>query len=150
MKKINKLNDIAFHLVNKINKKKLKLSTLLIKNWDRIFDKDANLVSIKKITLNSKSDSLNIELNLDPSISFKMHTKTNQLMIQMEEILGLKVNKIIFFQDNFSNENYIAKSSRDNNNSSVKTINNENFNDIKDLEVKSIFENIISKINEKN
>lgn len=150
MKKINKLNDIAFHLVNKINKKKLKLSTLLIKNWDRIFEKDANLVSIKKITLNSKSDSLNIELNLDPSISFKMHTKTNQLMIQMEEILGLKVNKIIFFQDNFSNENYIAKSSRDNNNSSVKTINNENFNDIKDLEVKSIFENIISKINEKN
>ena len=150
MKKINKLNDIAFHLVNKINKKKLKLNTLLIKNWDRIFDKEANLVSIKKITLNSKSDSLNIELNLDPSISFKMHTKTNQLMIQMEEILGLKVNKIIFFQDNFSNENYIAKSSRDNNNSSVKTINNENFNDIKDLEVKSIFENIISKINEKN
>jgi hypothetical protein len=150
MKKINKLNDIAFHLVNKINKKKLKLSTLLIKNWDKIFDKDANLVSIKKITLNSKSDSLNIELNLDPSISFKMHTKTNQLMIQMEEILGLKVNKIIFFQDNFSNENYIAKSSRDNNNSSVKTINNESFNDIKDLEVKSIFENIISKINEKN
>ncbi len=150
MKKINKLNDIAFHLVNKINKKKLKLSTLLIKNWDKIFDKDANLVSIKKITLNSKSDSLNIELNLDPSISFKMHTKTNQLMIQMEEIVGLKVNKIIFFQDNFSNENYIAKSSRDNNNSSVKTINNENFNDIKDLEVKSIFENIISKINEKN
>jgi len=150
MKKINKLNDIAFHLVNKINKKKLKLSTLLIKHWDKIFEKDANLVSIKKITLNSKSDSLNIELNLDPSISFKMHTKTNQLMIQMEEILGLKVNKIIFFQDNFSNENYIAKSSRDNNTSSVKTINNENFNDIKDLEVKSIFENIISKINEKN
>jgi len=150
MKKINKLNDIAFHLVNKINKKKLKLSTVLIKHWDKIFEKDANLVSIKKITLNSKSDSLNIELNLDPSISFKMHTKTNQLMIQMEEILGLKVNKIIFFQDNFSNENYIAKSSRDNNNSSVKTINNENFNDIKDLEVKSIFENIISKINEKN
>jgi len=150
MKKINKLNDIAFHLVNKINKKKLKLSTLLIKNWDRIFDKDANLVSIKKITLNSKSDSLNIELNLDPSISFKMHTKTNQLMIQMEEILGLKVNKIIFFQDNFSNENYIDKSNRDNKTSSVKTINNENFNDIKDLEVKSIFENIISKINEKN
>ncbi len=150
MKKINKLNDIAFHLVNKINKKKLKLSTLLIKNWDKIFEKDANLVSIKKITLNSKSDSLNIELNLDPSISFKMHTKTNQLMIQMEEILGLKVNKIIFFQDNFSNENYIAKSSRDNNNSSVKTINNESFNDIKDLEVKSIFENIKIKINEKN
>ena len=150
MKKINKLNDIAFHLVNKINKKKLKLSTLLIKNWDKIFEKDANLVSIKKITLNSKSDSLNIELNLDPSISFKMHTKTNQLMIQMEEILGLKVNKIIFFQDNFSNENYFAKSNRDNKTSSVKTINNENFNDIKDLEVKSIFENIISKINEKN
>jgi len=150
MKKINKLNDIAFHLVNKINKKKLKLSTLLIKHWDKIFEKDANLVSIKKITLNSKSDSLNIELNLDPSISFKMHTKTNQLMIQMEEILGLKVNKIIFFQDNFSNENYIAKSSRDNKTSSVKTINNENFNDIKDLEVKSIFENIVSKINEKN
>jgi len=150
MKKINKLNDIAFHLVNKINKKKLKLSTLLIKHWDKIFEKDANLVSIKKITLNSKSDSLNIELNLDPSISFKMHTKTNQLMIQMEEILGLKVNKIIFFQDNFNKENYIAKSSRDNNTSSVKTINNENFNDIKDLEVKSIFENIISKINEKN
>ena len=150
MKKINKLNDIAFHLVNKINKKKLKLSTLLIKNWDRIFEKDSNLVNIKKITLNSKSDSLNIELNLDPSISFKMHTKTNQLMIQMEEILGLKVNKIIFFQDNFSNENYIDKSNRDNKTSSVKTINNENFNDIKDLEVKSIFENIISKINEKN
>ena len=150
MKKINKLNDIAFHLVNKINKKKLKLSTLLIKHWDKIFEKDANLVSIKKITLNSKSDSLNIELNLDPSISFKMHTKTNQLMIQMEEILGLKVNKIIFFQDNFNKENHIAKSSRDNNTSSVKTINNENFNDIKDLEVKSIFENIISKINEKN
>ena len=150
MKKINKLNDIAFHLVNKINKKKLKLSTLLIKYWDKIFEKDANLVSIKKITLNSKSDSLNIELNLDPSISFKMHTKTNQLMIQMEEILGLKVNKIIFFQDNFNKENYIAKSSRDNNTSSVKTINYENFNDIKDLEVKSIFENIISKINEKN
>ena len=150
MKKINKLNDIAFHLVNKINKKKLKLSTLLIKNWDRIFDKDANLVSIKKITLNSKSDSLNIELNLDPSISFKMHTKTNQLMIQMEEILGLKVNKIIFFQDNFHNKGLIAKSSINKKNEAVKTVNNEKFNDIKDLEVKSIFENIISKINEKN
>ena len=59
MKKINKLNDIAFHLVNKINKKKLKLSTLLIKHWDKLFEQDVNFVSLKKISVNSKSDSLN-------------------------------------------------------------------------------------------
>lgn len=56
MKKINKLNDIAFHLVNKINKKKLKLSTLLIKHWDKLFEQDVNFVSLKKISVNSKSD----------------------------------------------------------------------------------------------
>lgn len=71
-------------------------------------------------------------------------------MIQIEEILGLKVNKIIFFQDNFHNKGLIAKSSINKKNEAVKTVNNEKFNDIKDLEVKSIFENIISKINEKN
>ena len=91
MKKISKLNDVAFHLINKVNKKKLKINTLLIKNWEKIFGINHHFVQVKKITLLGQEDSLNLEL---------------------------------------------------------KDVNNQQLNDIKDEEVRSIFKNISSKINE--
>ena len=63
MKKITKLNDVAFHLINKVNKKKLKINTLLIKNWEKIFGENHNKVKIKKITFLGKDNLLNFELN---------------------------------------------------------------------------------------
>ena len=35
-KKFSKLDDVAFHLVNHLNKKKLKLNLLLIQDWEKI------------------------------------------------------------------------------------------------------------------
>ena len=58
MKKFSKLNDIAFHLVNKVNKKKLKINTLILKNWEYIFGQNNKFVQLKKTIINNKIESV--------------------------------------------------------------------------------------------
>ncbi len=147
MKKISKLNDVAFHLLNKVNKKKLKINTLLIDNWEKIFGSVHNYIQIKKISLLNQTDSLNIEFRIDPSISFELQSKQREIILKCEEILGIKVNKVIFFQDFLSNKNEIKSAPKKISFKKLKGINNQKLNDIKDEEVKTIFENIINKIN---
>ena len=150
MKKFSKLNDIAFHLVNKVNKKKLKINTLILKNWEYIFGQNNKFVQLKKTIINNKTESVIFELRVSPEISFEMHSKTNEIVIKIEEVIGIKVNKILFFQDlsdrNLENRNISNLSMKQ----EGKTLNNQNFNGIKDEEVRSIFENINKKLYENN
>ena len=150
MKKFSKLNDIAFHLVNKVNKKKLKINTLILKNWEYIFGKNNKFVQLKKTIINNKTESVIFELRVSPEKSFEMHSKTNEIVIKIEEVTGVKVNKILFFQDlsdrNLENRNISNLSMKQ----EGKTLNNQNFNGIKDEEVRSIFENINKKLYENN
>ena len=150
MKKFSKLNDIAFHLVNKVNKKKLKINTLILKNWEYIFGHNKKFVQLKKTIINNKTESVIFELRVSPEKSFEMHSKTNEIVIKIEEVTGVKVNKILFFQDlsdrNLENRNISNFSMKQ----EGKTLNNQNFNGIKDEEVRSIFENINKKLYENN
>ncbi len=150
MKKFSKLNDIAFHLVNKVNKKKLKINTLILKNWEYIFGQNNKFVQLKKTIINNKTESVIFELRVSPEKSFEMHSKTNEIVIKIEEVTGVKVNKILFFQDlsdrNLENRNISNFSMKQ----EGKTLNNQNFNGIKDEEVRSIFENINKKLYENN
>ena len=150
MKKFSKLNDIAFHLVNKVNKKKLKINTLILKNWEYIFGNNNKFVQLKKTIINNKTESVNFELRVKPEKSFEMHSMTNEIVIKIEEVTGVKVNKILFFQDlsdrNLENKNISNLSMKQ----EGKTLNNQNFNGIKDEEVRSIFENINKKLYENN
>ncbi len=150
MKKFSKLNDIAFHLVNKVNKKKLKINTLILKNWEYIFGQNNKFVQLKKTIINNKKESVIFELRVSPEKSFEMHSKTNEIVIKIEEVTGVKVNKILFFQDlsdrNLENRNISNFSMKQ----EGKTLNNQNFNGIKDEEVRSIFENINKKLYENN
>ena len=150
MKKFSKLNDIAFHLVNKVNKKKLKINTLILKNWEYIFGNNNKFVQLKKTIINNKTESVILELRVSPEKSFEMHSRTNEIVIKIEEIIGVKVNKILFFQDlsdkNLENSNISNLSMK----AEGKTLNNQKFNDIKDEEVRSIFENINKKLYENN
>ena len=148
MKKISKLNDVAFHLINKVNKKKLKINTLLIKNWEKIFGINHHFVKIKKITLLGQADSFNLEFKIDSSKSFELHSKNPEIKLKCEEILGIKVNKILFFQYVLSKESLVNSVIKKNNSKKLKDVNNQQLNDIKDEEVRSIFKNISSKINE--
>ena len=150
MKKFSKLNDIAFHLVNKVNKKKLKINTLILKNWEYIFGQNNKFVQLKKTIINNKTESVIFEFRVSPEKSFEMHSKTNEIVIKIEEVTGVKVNKILFFQDlsdrNLENRNISNLSMKQ----EGKTLNNQNFNGIKDEEVRSIFENINKKLYENN
>ena len=148
MKKISKLNDVAFHLINKVNKKKLKINTLLIKNWEKIFGINHHFIKIKKITLLGQTDSLNLEFKIDSSKSFELHSKNPEIKLKCEEILGIKVNKILFFQDVLSKESLVNSVIKKNNSKKLKDVNNQQLNDINDEEVRSIFKNISKKINE--
>ena len=150
MKKFSKLNDIAFHLVNKVNKKKLKINTLVIKNWEYIFGNNSKFVQLKKTIINSKTESIIFELRVSPEKSFEMHSRTNEIVIKIEEVTGVKVKKILFFQDLSTSSKYVQKPKLKTLSASVKSVNYQNFNDIKDQEVKKIFENINTKINEDN
>ena len=146
MKKIAKLNDVAFHLINKVNKKKLKINTLLIKNWGKIFGENHNKVKIKKITFLGKDNLLNFEFSIDSSISFELHTQMEIIKLKCEELVGQKVNKILFFHDlieNFNEDDFSDKTDKE---LQLKDVNYQNFNDIKDEKVKEIFKNIRKKI----
>ena len=150
MKKFSKLNDIAFHLVNKVNKKKLKINTLILKNWEYIFGNNNKFVQLKKTIINNKTESIILELRVSPEKSFEMHSSTNEIVIKIEEVTGVKVNKILFFQDlsnkNLENSNISKLSIK----AEGKTLNYQKLNDIKDEEVRSIFENINKKLYENN
>ena len=150
MKKFSKLNDIAFHLVNKLNKKKLKINTLILKNWEYIFGNNNKFVQLKKTIINNKTESLILELRVNSEKSFEMHSRTNEIVIKIEEVTGVKVKKILFFQDLSTSSKYVQKPKVKTLSASVKNVNYQNFNDIKDQEVKKIFENINTKINEDN
>ncbi len=150
MKKFSKLNDIAFHLVNKVNKKKLKINTLILKNWEYIFGNNNKFVQLKKTIINNKTESLILELRVNSEKSFEMHSRTNEIVIKIEEVTGVKVKKILFFQDLSTSSKYVQKPKVKTLSASVKNVNYQNFNDIKDQEVKKIFENINTKINEDN
>ena len=150
MKKISKLNDVAFHLINKVNKKKLKINTLLIKNWEKIFGINHHFVKIKKITLLGQTDSLNLEFKIDSSKSFELHSKNPEIKLKCEEFLGIKINKIVFFQDLLRKETSINYKIQKSSPTKLKGVNNQKLNDIKDEQVKSIFENILNGLNEKN
>ena len=150
MKKFSKLNDIAFHLINKVNKKKLKINALLLKNWDYIFGKNNKFVKLKKTICNNKIESVVFEFRVNPSQSFEFHSKTKEIILKIEEVTGTKVNKIIFFQDLSTNNSNIENNTNLSLKASGKSLNNQKFNDIKDQEVRSIFENINKKIYENN
>lgn len=146
MKKIAKLNDVAFHLINKVNKKKLKINTLLIKNWEKIFGENHNKVKIKKITFLGKDNLMNLEFSIDSGISFGLHTQKEIIKLKCEELIGQKVNKILFFHDLIENFNKNIFSDKTDKKSVLKDVNYQNFNDIKDEQVREIFINIRKKI----
>ena len=146
MKKIAKLNDVAFHLINKVNKKKLKINTLLIKNWEKIFGENHNKVKIKKITFLGKDSLMNLEFSIDSGISFELHTQKEIIKLKCEELIGQKVNKILFFHDLIENFNKNIFSDKTDKKSVLKDVNYQNFNDIKDEQVREIFINIRKKI----
>ena len=146
MKKIAKLNDVAFHLINKVNKKKLKINTLLIKNWEKIFGENHNKVKIKKITFLGKDSLMNLEFSIDSGISFELHTQKEIIKLKCEELIGQKVNKILFFHDLIENFNENIFSDKTDKKSVLKDVNYQNFNDIKDEQVREIFVNIRKKI----
>ena len=146
MKKIAKLNDVAFHLINKVNKKKLKINTLLIKNWEKIFGENHNKVKIKKITFLGKDNLMNLEFSIDSGISFGLHTQKEIIKLKCEELIGQKVNKILFFHDLIENFNENIFSDKTDKKSVLKDVNYQNFNDIKDEQVRESFINIRKKI----
>ena len=150
MKKISKLNDVAFHLLNNLNKKKLKINTLLTKNWKIIFGEYSKDIELKKVSILGQSDSLKLEFKINSSKSFELHSIQREIILKCEEILGLKINKIQFFHDFLSKKNINKIDNQKIATKKLKDVNNQKLNDIKDEEVKQIFENIMNKINANN
>ena len=148
MKKISKLNDVAFHLLNKLNKKKLKINTLLTKNWKKIFGEYSEDIELKKVSILGQSDSLKLEFKIDSSKSFELHSIQREIILKCEEILGLKINKIQFFHDFLSKKNINKIDNQKITTKKLKDVNNQKLNDIKDEEVRAIFKNIFIKTHE--
>lgn len=148
MKKISKLNDVAFHLLNKLNKKKLKINTLLTKNWKIIFGEHSEDIELKKVSILGQSDSLKLEFKINSSKSFELHSVQREIILKCEEILGLKINKILFFHDFLSKKNVNKIYNEKIETKKLKDVNNQKLNDIKDAEVRAIFKDIFSKTHE--
>ena len=148
MKKISKLNDVAFHLLNNLNKKKLKINTLLTKNWKIIFGEYYEDIELKKVSILGQSDSLKLEFKINSSKSFELHSIQREIILKCEEILGLKINKIQFFHDFLSKKNINKIDNQKIATKKLKDVNNQKLNDIKDEEVRAIFKDIFSKTHE--
>ena len=148
MKKISKLNDVAFHLLNKKKKKKLKINTLLTKNWKIIFGEHSEDIELKKVSILGQSDSLKLEFKINSSKSFELHSIQREIILKCEEILGLKINKILFFHDFLSKKNVNKIDNQKIATKKLKDVNNQKLNDIKDEEVRAIFKDIFSKTHE--
>jgi hypothetical protein len=75
-----------------------------------------------------------------------LHTQMEIIKLKCEELIGQKVNKILFFHDlieNFNENNLIDNLDTK---TALKDVNYQKFNDIKDKEVREIFINIKKKI----
>ncbi len=120
----------------------------MIKNWEQIFGHNHHFVQIKKITLLGQIDSLNLEFNVDSSKSFELHSKNPEIKLKCEDILGVKVNKILFFQVLLTKDEEINYELKKSSSMKLKDVNNQKLNDIKDEEVRAIFKNISTKIHE--
>ena len=103
-------------------------------------------VKIKKITFLGKDNLLNFEFSIDSSISFELHTQMEIIKLKCEELVGQKVNKILFFHDLIENFNEDEFSDKTDKELQLKDVNYQNFNDIKDEKVREIFINIRKKI----
>ncbi len=94
----------------------------------------------------NKDALLNFEFSIDSSISFELHTQIEIIKLKCEELIGQKVNKILFFHDlieNFNENKFIDNLDKK---MSLKDVNYQKFNDIKDKEVREIFINMRKKI----
>ena len=94
----------------------------------------------------NKDALLNFEFSIDSSISFELHTQIEIIKLKCEELIGQKVNKILFFHDlieNFNENKFIDNLDKK---MSLKDVNYQKFNDIKDKEVRKIFINMRKKI----
>ena len=150
-KKFRKLDDVAFHLVNHLNKKKLKLNLLLNKDWEKVVGIDFfSKTKLKTLSYHQKSDSCSIEILCDPSIVFDLRSRLPEVTLRIEQTIGMRVKKIHFFQDIFSsqyvNEITIDKKYEDLSNKVNKT----ELNGIKDVEANLIFERINRSIKNEN
>ena len=151
-KKFSKLDDVAFHLVNHLNKKKLKLNLLLVKNWEKVVGNEfLNKSNLKTITYDQKSDSCSIEISCDPSIVLELRSQLPEITLRIEQSIGIRVKKLNFFQDIFENKLKENISNKEIDEKEKKNTNKLELNDIKDDEVSSIFKRInLSIKNEKN
>ena len=89
---------------------------------------------------------MNLEFSIDSGISFGLHTQKEIIKLKCEELIGQKVNKILFFHDLIENFNKNIFSDKTDKKSVLKDVNYQNFNDIKDEQVREIFINIRKKI----
>ena len=89
---------------------------------------------------------MNLEFSIDSGISFELHTQKEIIKLKCEELIGQKVNKILFFHDLIENFNKNIFSDKTDKKSVLKDVNYQNFNDIKDEQVREIFINIRKKI----
>ena len=142
-KKFSKLDDVAFHLINHLNKKKLKLNLLLTRDWEKIIGSGYyNKTNLKNIHYDQRSDSSSIEIACDPSIVLELRSKLPEITLRIEQIIGTKVKKIYFFQDIFENRLKNNLSGAENDRRTPKNVNKLELNGIIDNEVSSIFDRI--------
>ena len=150
-KKFSKLDDVVFHLVNHLNKKKLKLNILLTKNWEYIVSSDfIKKSNLKNITYDKKSDSCSIEIICDPSIVLELRSRLSQIKLRIEQTIGIKVKKLNFFQDIFSSQSENRSHDDKNYHDPSKKVNKIEFNGIKEAEASLIFERINKIIKNEN
>ena len=150
-KKFRKLDDVAFHLVNHLNKKKLKLNLLLNKDWGKVVGKDFfSKSSLKSLSYHQKSDSCSIEILCDPSIVLELRSNLPEITSRIEQTIGMKVKKINFFQDIFSNQSFNKITSDKNYQDLSKKVNKTQYNGIKDDDTSLIFERINRLIKNEN
>ncbi len=151
-KNFSKLDDIAFHLVNYSNKKKLKLNLLITKNWTNIIgNKLAKKSRLKDVKYSKLTDSIFIAISCDPSIILELRSSVEKITLKIEYTTGIKVKKINFFQDIFKDSFSELTQDKKLKYPQLKNVNKNKLNDIKDQEITSIFDRINLAIkNEKN
>lgn len=151
-KKFRKLDDIAFHLVKHSNKNKLKLNLLIDNNWTKIIGiKFNNFAKLRDVRHTKQSDSLIISISCDPSIVLDLRSNISKIKLNIEYIVGIKVKKINFYQDIFQNSFSQIKKNENFDNIDLKKVKKNQLNDIKEVEICSIFDRINLAIkNEKN
>ena len=150
-KKFRKLDDVAFHIVNHLNKKKLKLNLLLNKDWEKVVGIDFFLkTKLKTLSYHQKSDSCSIEILCDPSIVFDLRSRLPEITLRVEQTIGMRVKKIHFFQDIFSSQSSNKITINNKYEHLSKKVNKIELNGIKDVDADLIFERINRSIKNEN